>query len=83
MRVKNYLSLNCEFCSTPVFSPERTIEDHEYVMDVQSGRGMDTDSRLYFRKNYAKYEFFKKPLVSMSNDFTKNDQAFRPVVFFV
>uniref|UniRef100_A0A3Q2C8V8 Growth factor receptor bound protein 14 n=1 Tax=Cyprinodon variegatus TaxID=28743 RepID=A0A3Q2C8V8_CYPVA len=41
---------------------ERTIEDHEYVMDVQSGRGMDTDSRLYFRKNYAKYEFFKKPL---------------------
>uniref|UniRef100_A0A8C5I7X7 PH domain-containing protein n=1 Tax=Gouania willdenowi TaxID=441366 RepID=A0A8C5I7X7_GOUWI len=23
---------------------------------------MDTDSRLYFRKNYAKYEFFRKPL---------------------
>lgn len=41
---------------------ERTIEDHESVMDVLSGWGMDSDSRLYFRKNYAKYEFFRKPL---------------------
>uniref|UniRef100_A0A673CWY4 Growth factor receptor bound protein 14 n=1 Tax=Sphaeramia orbicularis TaxID=375764 RepID=A0A673CWY4_9TELE len=41
---------------------ERTIEDHECVMEVLSGWGMDTDSRLYFRKNYAKYEFFRKPL---------------------
>uniref|UniRef100_A0A4W5RWU8 Growth factor receptor bound protein 14 n=1 Tax=Hucho hucho TaxID=62062 RepID=A0A4W5RWU8_9TELE len=41
---------------------ERTIEDHESVMEVLSGWGMDTDSRLYFRKNYAKYEFFNKPL---------------------
>lgn len=41
---------------------ERTIEDHESVMEVLSGWGMDTDSRLYFRKNYAKYEFFRKPL---------------------
>lgn len=41
---------------------ERTIEDHESVMEVQSGWAMDSDSRLYFRKNYAKYEFFKKPL---------------------
>uniref|UniRef100_A0A8C6V620 Growth factor receptor bound protein 14 n=1 Tax=Neogobius melanostomus TaxID=47308 RepID=A0A8C6V620_9GOBI len=41
---------------------ERTIEDHELVMDVLSGWGMDSDSRLYFRKNYAKYEFFRKPL---------------------
>ncbi|XP_004081783.2 growth factor receptor-bound protein 14 isoform X1 [Oryzias latipes] len=42
---------------------ERTIEDHESVMEVLSVGGMDTDCRLYFRKNYAKYEFFKKPLV--------------------
>uniref|UniRef100_A0A665VGM8 Growth factor receptor bound protein 14 n=1 Tax=Echeneis naucrates TaxID=173247 RepID=A0A665VGM8_ECHNA len=42
---------------------ERTIEDHESVMEVLSAWGMDTDSRLYFRKNYAKYEFFRKPLV--------------------
>uniref|UniRef100_A0AAQ5Y932 Growth factor receptor bound protein 14 n=1 Tax=Amphiprion ocellaris TaxID=80972 RepID=A0AAQ5Y932_AMPOC len=41
---------------------ERTIEDHESVMEVSSGWGMDSDSRLYFRKNYAKYEFFKRPL---------------------
>uniref|UniRef100_A0A4W5LJ56 Growth factor receptor bound protein 14 n=1 Tax=Hucho hucho TaxID=62062 RepID=A0A4W5LJ56_9TELE len=41
---------------------ERIIEDHESVMEVLSGWGMDTDSRLYFRKNYAKYEFFNKPL---------------------
>ncbi|XP_018597136.2 growth factor receptor-bound protein 14 isoform X5 [Scleropages formosus] len=41
---------------------ERTIEDHESVIEVQSSWSMDTDSRLYFRKNYAKYEFFKKTL---------------------
>ncbi|MGH0129146.1 UNVERIFIED_CONTAM: hypothetical protein FKN15_025253 [Acipenser sinensis] len=41
---------------------ERTIEDHESVIEVQSSWGMETDDRLYFRKNYAKYEFFKKPL---------------------
>ncbi|XP_048871392.1 growth factor receptor-bound protein 14 isoform X1 [Brienomyrus brachyistius] len=41
---------------------ERTIEDHESVIEVQSSWGMDTDSKLCFRKNYAKYEFFKKPL---------------------
>ncbi|XP_062861725.1 growth factor receptor-bound protein 14 isoform X1 [Trichomycterus rosablanca] len=54
---------------------ERIIEDHESVLEVQSNWGMDSDSRLYFRKNYAKYEFFKKPLdffpenmVSISNE---------------
>lgn len=47
-----------------LISTERIIEDHESVMEVLSGWGMDTDSRLYFRKNYAKYEFFRKPLVS-------------------
>lgn len=41
---------------------ERTIEDHESIMEVLSGWAMDTDSRLHFRKNYAKYEFFRKPL---------------------
>ncbi|XP_028446656.1 growth factor receptor-bound protein 14 isoform X2 [Perca flavescens] len=41
---------------------ERTIEDHESVMEVLSSWAMDTDCRLYFRKNYAKYEFFRKPL---------------------
>lgn len=36
-------------------------------MEVLSGWGLDTDSRLYFRKNYAKYEFFRKPLVSLTS----------------
>lgn len=48
-----------------VIPPERTIEDHESVLEVLSGWGMDTDSRLCFRKNFAKYEFFRKPLVSL------------------
>lgn len=39
-------------------------------MEVLSGWGMDTDSRLYFRKNYAKYEFFRKPLVSVWSCFS-------------
>ncbi|XP_077392721.1 growth factor receptor-bound protein 14 isoform X1 [Festucalex cinctus] len=41
---------------------ERTIEDHESIMEVISSWGMDEDNRLHFRKNYAKYEFFRKPL---------------------
>uniref|UniRef100_A0A8C1N2V3 Growth factor receptor bound protein 14 n=1 Tax=Cyprinus carpio TaxID=7962 RepID=A0A8C1N2V3_CYPCA len=50
------------FEQIPHMSIERTIEDHESVMEVQSGWGMDSHCCLYFRKNYAKYEFFKKPL---------------------
>ncbi|XP_005453034.1 growth factor receptor-bound protein 14 isoform X1 [Oreochromis niloticus] len=46
----------------PHLGIERALEDHEYVMEVLSSWAMDTDSRLYFRKNYAKYEFFRKPL---------------------
>ncbi|XP_077436260.1 growth factor receptor-bound protein 14 isoform X2 [Vanacampus margaritifer] len=41
---------------------ERTIEDHESIMEVMSSWGMDEDNRLTFRKNYAKYLFFHKPL---------------------
>uniref|UniRef100_A0A9J7ZKW8 Growth factor receptor bound protein 14 n=1 Tax=Cyprinus carpio carpio TaxID=630221 RepID=A0A9J7ZKW8_CYPCA len=50
------------FEQIPHLSIERTIEDHESVIEVQSGWGMDSHCCLYFRKNYAKYEFFKKPL---------------------
>ncbi|KAL4636205.1 growth factor receptor-bound protein 14 isoform X2 [Arapaima gigas] len=50
------------FEQLPHLGIERSIEDHESVIEVQSNWSMDTDSRLYFRKNYAKYEFFKKPL---------------------
>lgn len=47
-----------------VFFTGRTIEDHELVMEVQSNWVMEEENKLYFRKNYAKYEFFKNPLVS-------------------
>ncbi|KAM6079043.1 growth factor receptor-bound protein 14 isoform 8-T11 [Theristicus caerulescens] len=40
----------------------RAIEDHELVMEVQSNWVMEEENKLYFRKNYAKYEFFKNPL---------------------
>lgn len=43
---------------------ERIIEDHELVVEVLSDWGMEEENKLYFRKNYAKYEFFKNPMVS-------------------
>ncbi|XP_051040524.1 growth factor receptor-bound protein 14 isoform X1 [Phodopus roborovskii] len=41
---------------------ERTIEDHELVIEVLSHWGMEEENKLYLRKNYAKYEFFKNPM---------------------
>ncbi|KAM9250073.1 growth factor receptor-bound protein 14 [Dugong dugon] len=46
----------------PHIGLERTIEDHELVIEVLSSWGMEEDNKLYFRKNYAKYEFFKNPM---------------------
>ncbi len=43
-------------------STERCLEDHELVVQVQAS--MTSESKFLFRKNYAKYEFFKNPLVS-------------------
>lgn len=43
--------------------PERCLEDHELVVQVEST--MAGDSKFLFRKNYAKYEFFKNPTVSV------------------
>ncbi|XP_053554361.1 growth factor receptor-bound protein 14 [Bombina bombina] len=40
---------------------ERIIEDHEMVIEMQSKWDMEEDCRLYFRKYYAKYAFFKNP----------------------
>lgn len=42
---------------------ERCLEDHEVVSQVQASWPQDGDTKLLFRKNYAKYEFFKKPAV--------------------
>lgn len=44
---------------------ERCLEDHELVVHVQAA--MSSEGRFVFRKNYAKYEFFKNPLVSSSS----------------
>ncbi|KAJ8778771.1 hypothetical protein J1605_013448 [Eschrichtius robustus] len=40
-------------------SAERCLEDHELVVQVEST--MASESKFLFRKNYAKYEFFKNP----------------------
>uniref|UniRef100_A0A8D0HBA2 Growth factor receptor bound protein 10 n=1 Tax=Sphenodon punctatus TaxID=8508 RepID=A0A8D0HBA2_SPHPU len=38
----------------------RCLEDHELVIQVESTLG--SESKFLFRKNYAKYEFFKNPV---------------------
>uniref|UniRef100_A0A8C9TL57 Growth factor receptor bound protein 10 n=1 Tax=Scleropages formosus TaxID=113540 RepID=A0A8C9TL57_SCLFO len=48
----------------PLLSLERCLEDHELVAQVQAS--MTSESKFLFRKNYAKYEFFRNPLVSFS-----------------
>uniref|UniRef100_A0A8C4QZZ5 Growth factor receptor bound protein 10 n=1 Tax=Eptatretus burgeri TaxID=7764 RepID=A0A8C4QZZ5_EPTBU len=48
--------------SYPHIGLERSLEDHEIVAQVQAGWGSDCDNKLFFRKNYAKYEFFKNPV---------------------
>uniref|UniRef100_A0A672Z6W4 Growth factor receptor-bound protein 10a n=1 Tax=Sphaeramia orbicularis TaxID=375764 RepID=A0A672Z6W4_9TELE len=44
----------------PLLGLERCLEDHELVVQVQAS--MSSDSKFLFRKNYAKYEFFRNPL---------------------
>ncbi|XP_023684665.1 growth factor receptor-bound protein 10-like isoform X1 [Paramormyrops kingsleyae] len=44
----------------PLLGLERCLEDHELVVEVQAT--MSSDSKFLFRKNYAKYEFFRNPL---------------------
>nr|XP_058930683.1 growth factor receptor-bound protein 10 isoform X2 [Kogia breviceps] len=43
----------------PHLGLERCLEDHELVVQVDST--MASESKFLFRKNYAKYEFFKNP----------------------
>ncbi|XP_068452419.1 growth factor receptor-bound protein 10-like isoform X2 [Clinocottus analis] len=43
----------------PLLGLERCLEDHELVVQVQAS--MNSDSRFLFKKNYAKYEFFRNP----------------------
>ncbi|KAG9467268.1 hypothetical protein GDO78_015263 [Eleutherodactylus coqui] len=44
----------------PHLGLERCLEDHELVQQIQSM--MTSESKFLFRKNYAKYEFFKNPV---------------------
>uniref|UniRef100_A0A670JI19 Growth factor receptor bound protein 10 n=1 Tax=Podarcis muralis TaxID=64176 RepID=A0A670JI19_PODMU len=44
----------------PLLGLERCLEDHEHVVQVESTMG--SESKFLFRKNYAKYEFFKNPV---------------------
>lgn len=44
-------------------STERCLEDHEVVLEVQATWSLKGDTRFMFCKNYAKYEFFRKPMV--------------------
>ncbi|XP_040287326.1 growth factor receptor-bound protein 10 isoform X2 [Bufo bufo] len=44
----------------PLLGLERCLEDHELVLQIQSM--MTSESKFLFRKNYAKYEFFKNPV---------------------
>uniref|UniRef100_A0A3P8VIU4 Growth factor receptor bound protein 7 n=2 Tax=Cynoglossus semilaevis TaxID=244447 RepID=A0A3P8VIU4_CYNSE len=47
----------------PALGLERCLEDHEDVLKVQSTWSLKSDTRLVFCKNYAKYEFFRKPVL--------------------
>ncbi|KAM4874796.1 growth factor receptor-bound protein 10 isoform 2-T2 [Thomomys bottae] len=44
----------------PHLGLERCLEDHELVVQVEGT--MASESKFLFRKNYAKYEFFKNPV---------------------
>ncbi|XP_028332126.1 growth factor receptor-bound protein 7 [Gouania willdenowi] len=45
----------------PSLGLERCLEDHEVVLEVQGTWSLKGDTRFMFCKNYAKYEFFRKP----------------------
>ncbi|XP_019729995.1 growth factor receptor-bound protein 7 isoform X2 [Hippocampus comes] len=45
----------------PALGLERCLEDHEAVLEVQASWAVKAETRLVFCKNYAKYEFFRKP----------------------
>uniref|UniRef100_A0A8C2WFY0 Growth factor receptor bound protein 7 n=1 Tax=Cyclopterus lumpus TaxID=8103 RepID=A0A8C2WFY0_CYCLU len=62
----------------PTLGLERCLEDHEVVLEVQATWSLKGDTRFVFCKNYAKYEFFRKPtlffpeaMISDSADVTK------------
>ena len=51
-----------ELCSSIL---ERSLEDHELILDVISKWENKTDFRLQMKSFAKKYEFFEKPSVSL------------------
>lgn len=56
--------VSADHCFRPL-TPERGLEDHESVVEVQAAWPIGGDSRFVFRKNFAKYELFKSSPVSV------------------
>lgn len=56
--------ISTDACFLPL-TPERILEDHESVVEVQAAWPIGGDSRFVFRKNFAKYELFKSSPVSV------------------
>uniref|UniRef100_W5KSB6 Growth factor receptor-bound protein 10a n=1 Tax=Astyanax mexicanus TaxID=7994 RepID=W5KSB6_ASTMX len=52
----------------------RCLEDHELVVQVQAS--MPPESKFLFRKNYAKYEFFRNPLNFLNSSCCPEIQGF-------
>ncbi|KAK2504765.1 hypothetical protein MC885_003333 [Smutsia gigantea] len=61
LRLGRVQSVEDHHCPLPAgtYETERCLEDHELVVQVEST--MASESKFLFRKNYAKYEFFKNP----------------------
>ncbi|XP_076008423.1 growth factor receptor-bound protein 7 isoform X2 [Genypterus blacodes] len=47
----------------PALGLERCLEDHEVVLEVKGSWSLKGDTKFVFCKNYAKYEFFRKPVL--------------------
>ncbi|XP_069768308.1 growth factor receptor-bound protein 10 isoform X2 [Narcine bancroftii] len=60
----------------PHLGLERCLEDHELVLRVQSTWTVGNESKLLFRKNYAKYEFFKHPVNFLNSSSCPEIQGF-------
>ncbi|TSO05470.1 Growth factor receptor-bound protein 10 [Bagarius yarrelli] len=58
----------------PLLGIERYLEDHELVVQVKAH--MPPESKFLFRKNYAKYEFFKNPLNFLNSSRCPEIQGF-------
>lgn len=56
----------------PSLGLERCLEDHEVVLEVKGTWAVTGDTRFMFSKNYAKYEFFRKPTLFFPESMISN-----------